>query len=162
MIERLLPRVVDNAYDGRRLALWLLGLVLAVKTAQGVSVILDPYSLLSGADGVPVATFPPAAAGAVAALFAISGFSRLLLCLLGVGVLLRYRRAAPLMFGLLMLDYIGRELVLRLYPLGRVGNPVGPRVNLALFLLSLAGLALSLWSRRRLEAAAAAQRPETV
>ena len=81
-------------------------------------------------------------------MFAISGFSRLVICLLCALAFVRYRSAISFMFALLALDYLGRQLVLDFYPLVRSGNPLGPYVNLFLFALTIIGLALSLWGKR--------------
>jgi hypothetical protein len=53
-------------------------------------------------------------------------------------------RAVPLTFLLLAVHDVVRELVLR--PI-RMGDPIGPYVNWALVVLTIAGLALS-WNRR--------------
>ena len=148
MIHRLLPQPIDNTYHGRKLAIWLLAIVVFVKILQSVVVIFDGYSIAQSADGIPVAMFPAQAAQSVVALFAISALSRLVLCVLCMLVLLRYRSAVPLMLSLLALDYLGRQLMLNLYPLVRTGAPVGPYVNFALFTITVIGLAMSLlWGR---------------
>ncbi len=144
MIHRLLPQPIDNTYHGRKLAIWLLAVVVLVKILQSSVVIFDGYSVVQSADGVPVETFPAPAGQSVVALFAISAISRLILCLPCILVLLRYRSAVPLMLSVLALDYLGRELMFRLYPLVRMGAPVGPYVNFALFAITMVGLALSL------------------
>ena len=51
------------------------------------------------------------------------------------------------MFALLALNYLAAQLVLKFVPLARVGTPVGPLVNLLLFVVMLVGLGLSLWRR---------------
>src|SRR5690349_7551932 len=92
--------------------------------------------------------FPVPAAQSVVPLFAISAVSRLLLCLHCILVLLRYRSAVPLMLSLLALDYLGRQLVIKLYPLVRTGAAVGRYVNSALFAVTVLGLVLSLLTPR--------------
>jgi len=62
-------------------------------------------------------------------------------------VLFRFRSAVSLMFALLALNYLAAQLLMKFVPLLRVGGPVGPVVNLILFVLMLVGLALSLWRR---------------
>ena len=52
-----------------------------------------------------------------------------------------------MLFGLLALNYLAAQLVLGFVPLPRVGAPVGPLVNLLLFVVTLVGLGLSLWRR---------------
>ncbi|RPJ57380.1 MAG: hypothetical protein EHM24_29545 [Acidobacteria bacterium] len=129
------------------MALWLFGLVVAMKSAQSLAIILNGYPTARDADGIPLDSFTPEAAQTVVAVFAQGSLWRLFFCLLCGLVLLRYRSAVPLMFALLALNYLTAQVVLGLVPLPRVGAPVGPLVNLALFVIMLVGLGLSLWRR---------------
>ena len=147
MFDTLLPHQLDNSYRGHKLALWLFGLVVGVRILQSLVVIFNGYATARDADGIPVDTFTPAAAQAAVALFALGSLWRLTFCGLCVVVLVRYRSAIPLMFLLLVLNYLAGQLILEFVPLSRVGTPPGPIVNLALFALLLVGLPLSLWRR---------------
>lgn len=147
MLGELLPRCMDNEYRGHKLALWLFALVITMKSAQSLAIIFNGHSTARDADGIPLETFTPAAAQTVVAVFAQGSLWRLFFCLLCALVLLRYRSAVPLMFGLLALNYIAAQLVLIFVPLPRVGAPVGPLVNLILFVVILIGLGFSLWRR---------------
>ena len=148
MLADLLPARLDNQYRGSRAALWLFGVVVALKCAQSLSVILNGYATARDADGIPLESFPTAAAQSVVALFAQGSLWRLFFCFVCLIVLLRYRSAVPLMFALLASNYLAAQLLMKFVPLPRVGAPLGPVVNLVLFLLMLAGLCLSLWRRR--------------
>lgn len=147
MVGELLPRRMDNEYRGHKLALWLFGLVIATKSTQSLAIIFNGYATVRDADGIPLDSFTPVAAQTVVAIFAQGSLWRLFFCLLCVLVLLRYRSALPLMFGLLALNYLAAQLVLVFVPLPRVGTPPGPLVNLTLFVVMLIGLGLSLWRR---------------
>jgi hypothetical protein len=148
MLNQFLPAHLNNIYRGRRLALWLFGAVVAVRSLQSVLIIVNGYSIARSADGIPLETYTPAAAQTIIALFAISSLNRLLISLVCVVVLVRYRSAIPSMFALLALGYLGGEIILRFIPIVRVGTPPGPIVNLIIFALMLIGLALSMWTRR--------------
>ena len=52
MLDRLLPPRIDNAYRGRTLALWLFGLVVALKMLQSVVVLANGSSIARSADGI--------------------------------------------------------------------------------------------------------------
>lgn len=147
MFNTLLPRSVDNTYRGRKLALWLFAVVVAVRILQSVFVIFNTYSTVKGADGIPLDTFPPAAAQTIVGLFALSGLYRLILSLLCVLVLVRYRAAIPFMFTVLLVNHLAAQLILRFVPLVRVGAPPASVVNRTLLALTVVGLALSLWKR---------------
>jgi len=154
MFSDLLPQRIDNTYRGHKLALWLFGLLVLIKTAMSVNSIFLGHKVATSADGIPLDTFPPAAAQTVLALFAIWGLVHLMICLLCVLVLFRYRAMVPLMFAFLLLEHLGRKLVLQFIPIARTGTPPGSSVNLALLAVMIVGLALSLWSQDRVQAQA--------
>lgn len=65
MFGKLFPESFDNAYHVHKAALWLFGLVVAVRIIQSVNIIFNGYSVARDADGIPLDAFPPAAAQAV-------------------------------------------------------------------------------------------------
>ncbi len=147
MFDRLLPQRIDNTYRGYKAALWLFGLVVGVRIAQSLAVIFNGYGTARDADGIPVGTYPPEAAQQMVALFAQGSLWRLTLGVLCVLVLVRYRSAVPLMFVLLLLNYLTSQLIFQFVPLTRTGMPPGPYVNFGLFALTIVGLVQSLRGR---------------
>jgi hypothetical protein len=143
MFEGLLPQRLDNEYRGRTLALWIFGLVVLMKSVQSLSIIFAGNFTAMGADGIPLDTFPPAAAQTVLAVFAQQSLWRLSFCFLCLIALLRYRSAVPLMFALLVANYLAGQVIFRFVLLPRVGTPPGPVINLILFFLMVVGLVLS-------------------
>ena len=149
ILSRLFPARIDNTYQGSKIALWILGLLIAVRTMQSVMILVNGYSIAQSADGIPLETYPAAAAQTIVALFTLSAVSRLVISLICVVVLVRYRRAVPLMFLLLLVTYAAGQLVGRVIPIVRVGQPPAAIMNLTLLGLTIVGLVLSLWKRRR-------------
>ncbi len=147
MFSDLLPGQLDNTYRGRKSALWLFAVIVSVRILQSVVVIFNGYSIAKSADGIPLDTYAPGVARTVVALFSLSALNRLLLALLCVLVLVRYRRAISFMFVLLIVGYLASQVLLRFVPIESVGAPPGASVNLVLFVLTIVGLALSLWKR---------------
>jgi hypothetical protein len=147
MFGKLLPQTIDNTYRGYKTALWLLGLVTAVRILQSVMMIFNGYSTIKGADGIPLDSYAPEAGQTIMALFAQGSLWRLLFCLLCIIVLVRYRSAVPLMFTLLLLHYLAARMLSQFIPLVREGTPPGSIVNLVLLVLMIIGLVLSLRSR---------------
>ena len=145
MLDRLLPRVIDNSYRGSKAALWLLGLLASIKLAMGLNSIFNGAFVLSSADGVPLATYPSAAAQTIVAVFALWALGQVLLALLSLLALLRYRRMAPLLFALLMAEHLGRKLILQFLPIIRSDAAPASAINAALLALMVVGLLLSLW-----------------
>ena len=153
VFDQLLPQRIDNTYRGRKLALWLFALLLFIKAAISLNSIFNGYTVARSADGIPLDTFTPAGAQTVVSLFGLLGFSQLMFCLLGVLVLIRYRSMVSFLFALLLLEHLGRRLILQLMPIVKTGRPPRTAVNLVLLAVMIAGLALSLWNRDELPAA---------
>jgi hypothetical protein len=146
MIETLLPRTADNRFPGHRLGLWLFGLML-VKIPMGANVLLNAPHVARTADGVPLDTYGAPASAAFSFAFAAWGLGQLVLGLLSLVVLLRYRSLVPLTFALLLLEQLGRMGLRSYWPMDRVAAP-GGMINFALTFIMLVGLSLSLWRSR--------------
>ena len=148
MFEDILPRSIDNTYRGSRIALWLLGFLVLIKSVIGVNSIINGAEVMTKADGLALNTFPAAATQNLIALWALLGLAHVVMAALGLLVLLRYRGMVPLMFALLLLQHAGGRLVGYFHPIVRTGAPPAFIVNLVLLTSIIVGLALSLWRRR--------------
>lgn len=149
MLEKLLPRNVDNTYHGYRIALWFFTAVVLMKLLISLNCIFNGRTVASSADGIPLDTFALDCARMVVNDFALWGLAQLMLCLVCLVVLVRYRALVSLMFVMLLLEFLARKLILHVLPIVTTGTPPGVFVNLALLTLMVAGLALSLWRRRK-------------
>ena len=144
MWQRLFPKSIDNQYRGHPAGLWLFIPITFVNLVISLVAIFARDGGAQSADGVPLDTFGPAAADAVIAVVAVLGLAHLLLVLLFVLALVRYRAMIPLMYALLVADYFCRKGIRLIKPIPHVGTPAGVSVSLILIALSLVGLALSL------------------
>jgi hypothetical protein len=147
MSNQLLPQRIDNIYRGHKLAIWLFALLVFIKVSMSLNSIFNGYSVASSADGIPLDTFTPPGAQTVVALFALLAFSRLMISLLGILVMVRYRALLPFMFVMLLLEQLGGRLILRVMPIARIGEPPGSAINLVLLAVMILGLALALWKQ---------------
>jgi hypothetical protein len=148
MLEKFFPHQFDNSYRGYKTALWIFGLITAVRTLQSVFIVFNGFMTVRDADGIPIDTYPAEVAQTIVGLFGLISLWRFIFSLLSVIVLVRYRNAVPLMFALLILNFLCAQLLSQFEPLVRVGTPPGPIVNLVLVVLMLIGLVLSLMNRR--------------
>ncbi|MGZ7079336.1 MAG: hypothetical protein ACXVJT_08000 [Thermoanaerobaculia bacterium] len=144
MLNRFLPRQVDNTYHGYKVALWLFAMLVLMRLVIGFNSIFNGRDVATSADGIPLDRFGPAGAQAVVSLFALLGCSLLMMGLLCILVLVRYRALVPFMFALLLLDNLGRRMILQFLPIATTGAPPGNIVTLILLALMIAGLVLSL------------------
>ena len=147
MFESLFPRTIDNSYRGPKAALWILGVVAAIKIAMSLNSIFNGFFVLTSADGVPLPAYPPDAAQSLIAIFAMWAWGHLLFALLALMAVVRYRSMTSLMFMLLLAEHLVRKLILFYLPIVRSGNATASYVNYALLALMVAGLLLSLRQR---------------
>jgi len=152
-LDRILPRHLDNTYRGHRLALWLFGIILLMKTAIALGTIFNGRTAAQTADGIPLDSFGAAGATAVVSLFAIWGLAQLVISLIGGLALVRYRAMVPLMLALFLFEHVMRRVILLVLPIPRAGTAPGLAINLALLAVMAVGLALSLRSRAESPAA---------
>jgi hypothetical protein len=151
MLNLLFPKRVDNAYRGNRLAPWIFALVVLLKAYVSLYAVFNGPFMASSGDGIPLGTFPSAGTQAVVSLFALWGLGHLMICLLGLMVLARYRALIPAMFALFLLEHLGRRLVFHFLPFAK-GGAGGESIGLSPFpygfiLMIVVGLVLSLRSR---------------
>jgi len=149
MLDRVLPPYIDNTYRGHGLALWLFIPVVILKLLMSLGAIFNGANVLRLADGIPLDSYGAAGASTVVSLFAAWGLLHLVIVMLCLLALRRYRAMVPFMLGLLLTEHlIRKQLILAFLPIARVATTPGRVVNAALLILMVAGLVLSLWRRR--------------
>lgn len=150
MLNRLLPKVGDNAFRGHWVALWLFGVTVLFKLVIGLRSMFDSASVAQGADGIPLDSFPADAAREVLTVFELLGLLHVTMALVCVIVLVRYRALVTPMLAILLIERGGRSLLLALHP-GAPTDPNAPGHYIALSLLAImvAGFALCFWPGRR-------------
>jgi DMSO reductase anchor subunit len=148
MLGLLFPRVIDNQFRGQRLGYWLMAPVLFLKFGIAVASILTP-SQANKADGIDLSTYSDPTLREAMASTALLGLLHLCIGLICLLAMIRYRAMVPLVYLWLLVEFLGRRVILELYPIGRVHGPSsGSIVNLALFAMLALGFALSVWPRR--------------
>jgi len=148
MFALLFPGVIDNRFRGQWLGYWLLAPVLVMKFGIALASIVTPRRA-NAADAIDLSTYSPAALSDAATSTALLGLLHLciaLFCLLGM---IRYRAMVPLIYLWLIVEFMGRRIVLEVYPMQRTpGLSGGSVVNLVLIAMLALGLVLSVWPRR--------------
>jgi hypothetical protein len=132
----------------RRLSLAILVLLLTGKTLMGGNIIFRADYVAATADGIPLARYGPDAAGAVTAFFALWGYNQLLLVLVAAFVLWKSPRHISAVYALLLVEQIGRKLVLAHYGIHGAGTHISTLINVLQTALLVVGLALSLVHKR--------------
>jgi hypothetical protein len=154
MFGLLLPRQFDNTFRGWRLGLWLFVPVVLMRLLIGFNSAFNPRETAMNADGIPLDRYDAGGAAQVVALFSLLGFAQLLLALLGVLALVRYRAMIPLMYLLFLAGQLGNRVLNALHPTIEAGATtvaggisVGSLVVNTLLAAMVIGLVLSLIPR---------------
>jgi len=98
---------------------------------------------------IPIDAFGEAARSIVILLFALWGSSQLLLGIVYIVVLCRYKSMIPLMYILIVIEYLMRIVLGHLKPIETISTPPGEIGNYILIPLALAMLFLSLKSPKK-------------
>ena len=143
MLDRLFPKAVDDRFEGRRAALWILWLLAVLMLIVGTRSILAAEAVAVGADGIPVHDFGPVGARTVLMLFALDSVGTLTMGLLSVAVLIRWKALVPFLYLLLLGGQIVRRIVIQAYAIPRADGSIGG-IWLIVFVLGLLGFGLLL------------------
>ena len=144
MLNRIFPERIDNDYRGHKFALWLFVPITFMKVAISLVHIFNADGGAQSVSTIPLDTYSAGAAQNVIALFARQGLDQLLLGLVFVVVLFRYRAMIPLMYVLIIAQYIALEGIVYMKPLALAGTSGASTLHLVLTVLSISGLVLSL------------------
>ncbi len=142
MFARILPTVVDNRFRGHIVALWIFGAFTLMNGVIDMAAIFSADGAAQSADGIPLSTFPPAAAGAVIGVVALLGLSSLVYDLICALALVRYRSLIPLLYLLNAVQYVAHKGILNFKPIVRDGVHHAGWITLSLFVLGLIGLVI--------------------
>lgn len=144
MFDGILPRQVDNSYCGHKLALWLSGALVFMKTSIGLGTIFNGREAATSADGIPLDSFGAAGAQAFVSIFAAWGLAQATIGVLSIVVLVRYRALVPFICALLLLEHLCRKAIFAVMPIDRTADAPAHFINLVLVGSMVAGLVLSL------------------
>jgi hypothetical protein len=158
MLGRLFPRVIDNDYRGWWLAVWLLVPLVLLKLVMGFNVaglnpLISNRQIAISADGFAVDSYGVEAASVVMFMFASWGLILLVLNLLALLVLVRYRAMIPLMYLLLGIEQFGRKAIGLVQPIvstAAKAEGLSPAflINTGFMAVIVVGFVLSLALRR--------------
>lgn len=149
MLARIFPKAIDNQWRGPWSAVVLLTIVVLMKLSTSLGTVFATERVALGPDGVPVDKVSPEIAGVMLQLLALVGYDQLVLTLVGVLALVRYRAMIPLALLLLLTEQVGRRALHMAYPAAHgEGASVGVYINLGILALTALGFALSLTERK--------------
>ncbi len=143
ILSIIFPAKADNTIRGIKLPLYFFILIAVIGTVRSC---IHIFSHDGGAGSIAGMNLDVGGANEVILAFALWGAEQLIYALIQWVVILRYRSLVPLMWGMQLLETMGRMLIGQLKPITFSHTPPGAYQNYIYLLLSVAMLALSLWS----------------
>jgi hypothetical protein len=144
--EILLPAKIDNTIRGSKIPFHVFALYAIVSLVRSCIHLLAPDG---GAGSIAGMDLSVAGADGIIFAFALWGSSQLILAIMQLLVVFRYRSFVPFMYLMLMLEVLLRELVGKTKPVTFAHTPPGAIGNQLILWLAALMLGLSLWSAYR-------------
>lgn len=149
MIERLFPAQFDSVFPGQKIALWIFYLMTAVTLWRSQHHIFAVDGGAQSIATIPLDSYSDGAAATIIALFAQWGWMQLLLGLLMLLAAVRYKSMVPLMWLIVLMEWIGRGLIGQFKPVETIGTAPGQVGNMVIPIIALVMLVLSLIPPRK-------------
>lgn len=138
----ILPKTIDNRLQGSQVPVYVLTVIAIVSFARSCIHLFAPDG---GAASIAGMDLSAGAAGIIFG-FALWGSSQLLMALVQLLAVARYRALVPLMYIFLMLEVILRQLAGKLHPVSFAHTPPGAVGNWVMLPLAMLMLGITFWS----------------
>jgi hypothetical protein len=146
IFEKILPAQADNTVRGGMLPVVVFGVYAVISTIRSLIHLLAPDG---GAGSIAGLDLTAAGAAGIVFAFGLWGSSQLVLAIMQLVVLFRYRSLIPLMYLLLILETLLRNLVGVIKPATFAHTPPGALLNTIILPLAVLMILLSLWERQK-------------
>ena len=140
----LFPKCIDNNYKGNKAPLFLFYLITSYTIIRSLIHLFSPDGGAQSIATIPLHSFTKNASDTIIHLFAQWGLSQLLIGLLYIIVLIKYKSLIPLMYLFLTIEYSTRLLLgfykpfeLEGYAPGGIGNYFLVPLFMVMFILSI-------------------------
>jgi hypothetical protein len=146
VLEVFLPPKVDNTIRGTKIPFYIFAFYALLSAARSCIHLLSPDG---GAGSIAGMDLSVAGADGIIFAFALWGSSQLLFAIIQLLVVFRYRSLVPLMWLMLILEVLLRQLVGTMKPVTFAHTPPGAIGNQLVLPLAALMLAWSVWSATR-------------
>ena len=140
----VLPKEINNKYEGKKVALYLFELFTIMTVARSLIHIFATDGGAQSIATIPLSNYSIEAADVVIHFFAEWGLTQLLFGILYAIVIWKYKSLIPLMYLFILTEYTGRLFLTYHKPIiiegtapGGIGNYILIPVALLMFILSI-------------------------
>ena len=141
---KLLPDVIDNQYQGLRIARYAFLILTVATLVRSLIHVFAPDGGAQSIATIPLASYPGDAAAAVILMFSLWGLSQLLMGVVYLVVYLKYKALIPAMYVLMIVEYAMRIVIGQMKPIVTSGTAPGSIGNWVMVPVCIILLALSL------------------
>ena len=143
LFEIFLPARIDNINRGSRIPVYIFTIYAIVSTIRS---LIHIFSADGGAGSIAGMDLSVKGADGIIFAFALWGSSQLLLAIIQLLVVFRYKSLVPFMYFLLMIEVLLREMIGKMKPVLFSHTPPGAIGNQIILPLAAFMLIFSLWS----------------
>lgn len=150
MLGKILPKQFDNQFHGHWMALLLLWIITAVKTLMAYNTAINTRYGAVHADRIPIDSYSPEAGTMVLNIFSKLGNMHFIIIAITLLALLRYRSMVPLIYVILIYEYLSRKLLSTIWmgePYLKIADSTGGAIVQLVFLMMVVGFGFALWGR---------------
>ncbi|SDB50758.1 hypothetical protein SAMN03097699_1790 [Flavobacteriaceae bacterium MAR_2010_188] len=140
----ILPKTIDNSYQGKNIAKYLFYLLTVITVVRSGIHMLSADGGAQSIATIPLDSYSEQASQSVILIFALWGLSQLIMGIFYVIVALRYKSLIPLMYVFIFMEYTMRVILGYIKPIvtegtapGSIGNYIMIPLAIVLFLVSI-------------------------
>ncbi len=122
MLEKILPIQVDNTFAGHRFSKYAFLIISIITVARSLAHMFLPDG---GAESIATIDLSVGGADVIVSIFAQWGLSQLLMAGFYLVIFFRYKSLIPLMYIIIIAEYVGRIGMGLLKPLETMGTAPG-------------------------------------
>ena len=147
ILNKIFPEKIDNQFSGHKVSLYVFYLLTAFTLWRSQHHLFAPDGGAQTIATIPLDTFTEAGAQAVIGAFGLWGLSQLIIGILYLIVSFRYRSMIPMMYLLMVIEYVVRATYFPLFKqIPTVGTAPGAVGNLPIIIIAAVMLAFSVRS----------------
>jgi len=153
MLEKIFPKVADNEYKGSKVPLYVLIVITCVFTFRSLVHFLAPDSGVQMIASIMLFEGYPDPNRIIYMFSSLGGAMQLLMVIIYVIVMIRYRNLIPLVYVLLFIETVFRIIVGMIHPLTAeyfTTRPPGTFLDLPMLFISVIMLYLSIGHKSKL------------
>lgn len=145
MLQRVVPRSLDNQFPGHKIALYAFYALTALTLWRSQHHLFGHDGGAQSIASIPLDTYSNNAADTVIGIFALWGLSQLIVGLIYLLVAIHYRALIPILYVLFTFEYAMRLWVGTNKTIETVGTAPGGMINLPFMIAGVVLFALSIW-----------------